>query len=197
MQALSCHIIQTGCPWELLYVDDLVIIAETLDELLEKFCVWKTNLESKRLHVNVGKTKIMVSTQNPPIPVEANKFPCGVCKKGVEFNSIKWLVCGFWVHQCCSNIKGPLILNVRSVGVKHQTWPSQTLTLFISVGKKFKKSGLFVICDFIGQHGGCFNATTARIRLAWKMFREHLQILACHGLSLKTCGYACIQCMCA
>ena len=37
MQALSCHIVQAGCPWELLYVDDLVIIAETLDELLEKF----------------------------------------------------------------------------------------------------------------------------------------------------------------
>ena len=48
MKALSHHF-QTGCPWELLYADDLVIIAETLDELLEKFCVWKTNIESKSL----------------------------------------------------------------------------------------------------------------------------------------------------
>ena len=27
---------QTGCPWELLYPDDLVIIANTMDELLYK-----------------------------------------------------------------------------------------------------------------------------------------------------------------
>ena len=57
MEALSCHF-RTGCPWELLYADDLVIIAETLSELLERFRVWKANLESKGLHVNVAKTKI-------------------------------------------------------------------------------------------------------------------------------------------
>ena len=44
--------------------DDLVIIAET-------FCVWKTNLEKKGLYVNVGKTKIIISAQNAPKPVEA------------------------------------------------------------------------------------------------------------------------------
>ena len=32
MEALSRHF-QTGCPQELLYADDLVIIAETVDEL--------------------------------------------------------------------------------------------------------------------------------------------------------------------
>jgi len=29
MEAISCEF-QTGCPWELLHEDDLVIIAETL-----------------------------------------------------------------------------------------------------------------------------------------------------------------------
>ena len=51
--------------------DDLVIIAETLDQLLGTFCVWKTNLEKKGLYVNVGKTKIIISAQNAPKPVEA------------------------------------------------------------------------------------------------------------------------------
>ena len=41
MEALSDHL-QTGCPWEILYVDDLVIIAETLGELFQKFCVKPT-----------------------------------------------------------------------------------------------------------------------------------------------------------
>ena len=51
----------TGTPWELLYADDLVIIAETEDELRMKLIKWKTNLETKGLRVNVRKTKIMIS----------------------------------------------------------------------------------------------------------------------------------------
>ena len=107
MEALSRYF-WTGCPWELLYADDLVITAETLSELLEKFWVWKAKLEFKGLRVNVGKTKILVSAHNAPKPVDGSKFPCGVCNKGVGINSIKCHVCGFWVHKRCSNIKGPL-----------------------------------------------------------------------------------------
>ena len=33
-----------GCPWELLYGDDLIIIAETMDELLCKLDLWKKNI---------------------------------------------------------------------------------------------------------------------------------------------------------
>ena len=86
MEALSRHF-RTGCPWELLYADDLVIIAETLSELLEKFRVWKANLESKGLRVNVDKTKILVSAHNAPKSVDGSKFPCDVCNKGVGINS--------------------------------------------------------------------------------------------------------------
>ena len=107
MEALSRHF-RTGCLWELLYADDLVIIAETLSELLEKFRTWKANLECKGLQVNVGKTKILVSAHNATKPVDSSKFPCGVCNKGIGNNSIKCNFCGFWVHKRCSNIKGPL-----------------------------------------------------------------------------------------
>ena len=77
MEVLSRHF-RASCSWELLFADDLVIIAEILVELLEKFRVWKINLEAKDLRVNVGKTKIMVSAHDAPKPVEASKFPCGV-----------------------------------------------------------------------------------------------------------------------
>ena len=73
MEALSRHF-QTDCPQELLYADDLVIIAERLGRFLESFCVWKTNIEPKGLHVNIGKTKITVSARNAPKPVEVSKF---------------------------------------------------------------------------------------------------------------------------
>ena len=47
----------TGTPWELLYADDLVIIAETEDELRMKLIKWKTNLETKGLRVNTKKPR--------------------------------------------------------------------------------------------------------------------------------------------
>ena len=59
LEALSREF-HTGCPWELLYADDLVLIADTIDELLSKLGSWKTNLGAKGLRVNMGKSKIMV-----------------------------------------------------------------------------------------------------------------------------------------
>ena len=46
---------------EILYADDLVLIAETMAELLEEMYTWKSALENKCLKVNVVKTKVMVS----------------------------------------------------------------------------------------------------------------------------------------
>ena len=52
MEALSQDF-RNGCPWELLYADDLVIMAESIDELVQRFSAWKTGLESKGLRVNM------------------------------------------------------------------------------------------------------------------------------------------------
>ena len=42
--------------WELLFVDDLVIVADTEQELQERFLAWKGSLEGKGLKVNINKT---------------------------------------------------------------------------------------------------------------------------------------------
>ena len=47
----------SSCPWELLYTDHLVLIADTMDELLSKLGNWKKHLEAKGLRVNMGKTQ--------------------------------------------------------------------------------------------------------------------------------------------
>ena len=44
----------------MLYADDLVLIAETMAELLKKFNSWKSVPERKGLKVNQVKTKVMV-----------------------------------------------------------------------------------------------------------------------------------------
>ena len=58
LEALSREF-REGLPMELLYVDDLVLIAETKELLLEKVRNWKKGMEKKGLRVNTGKIKIM------------------------------------------------------------------------------------------------------------------------------------------
>ena len=93
MEALSIEF-RTGCPWELLYADDLVIVAESLEELKEKLKLWKDELELKGLKVNVGKTKLMCSAPDAPRFVKKSKFTCGVCSAGVGANSIQCTTSG-------------------------------------------------------------------------------------------------------
>ena len=53
LEALSREF-RTGCPWELLYADDLVIVAKTIEERREKLEAWKTGMEVKGLRVNMS-----------------------------------------------------------------------------------------------------------------------------------------------
>ena len=42
----------TGCPWELLYAEYLMITAESIEELLVTLKTWKTEMEKKGLWAN-------------------------------------------------------------------------------------------------------------------------------------------------
>ena len=46
LEALSREF-RTGVPWELLYADDLVVIADSLEECISKLRVWKDGSESQ------------------------------------------------------------------------------------------------------------------------------------------------------
>ena len=39
-------------PWELLYADDLAVIAEAEEELIKRLNEWKENVESKGTHTH-------------------------------------------------------------------------------------------------------------------------------------------------
>src|SRR5450432_1869136 len=58
MEALSCNFRQC-VPWELVYADDLVLLAESEEELNVLMARWKNGMEEKWLRVNMEKTKIM------------------------------------------------------------------------------------------------------------------------------------------
>jgi len=41
--------------------DDLVVIAQTEDDLIKRLNKWKDNVENRGMRVNMNKTKVMIS----------------------------------------------------------------------------------------------------------------------------------------
>ena len=68
-----------GVPWEDLYADDLVIIAESMEECVRRLLTWKGAMEEKGLRVNAGKTKIMICGMGLDPLQSSGKFPWAVC----------------------------------------------------------------------------------------------------------------------
>jgi len=60
VEALSREF-KVALPWKLLYADDLVVIAETEDDLIKRLSKWKNNVENRGMRVNMNKTKVMIS----------------------------------------------------------------------------------------------------------------------------------------
>ena len=97
-----------GLPYELLFADDLILMAESKELLLERLSLWKGNMEAKGLKVNVGKTKVMHCHAKKGVIQDSGKDPCGMCGKGVRGNSIQCVDCSKWIHKRCSGYKGVL-----------------------------------------------------------------------------------------
>ena len=97
---------RVGCPWKLLYADDLVLMAETLEDLKKKLIIWKDNIEAKGLRVNVHKTKLACSKHSLSVESNPVKWLCSICHKGVGISSIFCQSCNHWVQKRCLKIKG-------------------------------------------------------------------------------------------
>ena len=52
---------QHGVLSKLLYVDDLVLMSETIERLRNKLRKWKEAFESKGLNVNLSTTRVMIN----------------------------------------------------------------------------------------------------------------------------------------
>ena len=183
---------KVGCPWELFYADDLVVIAETLEELLLRLDDWKRKFKEKGL--NVDKTKVLISGRNLYTLKKSGKFPCGVCFSGVGRNSVFCSSCSCWVNNKSTNIHGQIIDTgnftcARCSGLSREVdvRPCQSVPHDgddVEVVDSFRYLG-----DMLAARGGCRDDTTARIRSAWWRFLELLPLLTSRSLSLSTRGY--------
>jgi hypothetical protein len=199
MDALSSEF-REGLPWELLYADDLVLIAEGETELLEKIRKWRTGIESKGLRVNMGKTKIMKCQVKSGQVEKSGKWPCGVCRKGVGRNSIKCMSCRNWVHKKCSGVKGRLKKDlIFKCKVCLGDGSSMKSVKEVTIGDDIKLECVTKFCylgDMVGAGGGAEEASRERVRCAWCKFRELSPILTARRASSRLKGKvykACVQ----
>jgi len=77
-----------------LYANDLVVIAETEEDLIKRLNERKNNAENRGIKVNMNKTKtkVMTSGERQKPVQKAARWPCGACGRGVLLVVIQYNV---------------------------------------------------------------------------------------------------------
>ena len=70
--------------WVLLHANDLVLTAESEKKAVRKFGVWKREIETRRLKVNINKTKLIVMGREPAVTPQRGRYPWGFAAKEME-----------------------------------------------------------------------------------------------------------------
>ena len=134
---------------------------------------------------------------------EKGKWPCGVCKKGIGNNSVLCHGCKKWIHKRCSRVKGSLCnanqsFICRCWKVDRPITDGLNTDLHLDIGNGVSLEKVDKFCylgDKFDVDGGYHSAVTARVRSAWKKFRQYLPILTGKGFSLKLKGKVYATCV--
>ena len=78
------------------------------DVLQEMLVLWKFSMEGKRLWVNMGKSKVLISGTGLHVLQKSSKDPCIMCLSGVGTISIFCAGCSCRVHKKWNGISGNL-----------------------------------------------------------------------------------------
>ena len=77
----------------MLYADDLLLMAPTMEQLCRCVAEWRVSLLDKGLKVNTENTKVLVGSSGGKMIVNSEKWPCGVCWIGDQATSVQCTVC--------------------------------------------------------------------------------------------------------
>ena len=198
LEALSREF-RSGVPWEDLYADDLVIIAESLEECVRRLLTWKEAMEKKGLRVNAGKTKIMICGTGLDLLQSSGEFPCAVCCTGVGSNSIFCNACKHWVHKKCCGLKrlkkDPDYRCTQCQGTACPLDGRPQKEVQVGPGKFKVVASFCYLGDMLSAAGGCELSTTTCVKTAWKKFKDLLPVLSSRHLSFKTRGHVYSSCV--
>ena len=166
-------------------------MSETMEGLKKRFLKWRSALESKKLKVNLKKTKVMVCGSEGEV-MQSRIDPCGICGKMVIVNSVLYTKCDQLIYGKCSKLK--------------KVTPSAARFFVCSKCEKaINRAGEVqqeVMCDemelkafcYLGDrlnaNGGCETVlqVIVRTRLQLKKFRKCGEILFEKRLSLRMKG---------
>ena len=193
MEALTVDV-KEGLPFEILYADDFVLAAESMEQLRTKVLSWKACLEAKGLKMNVMKTKFMASGMDCGEVETSGKWSCVICRKGVGSNSVCCVNCGGWVHKRCSGVTGQLLTVAASYvcrvcegRYRHAVNQQESIRVgddeYIEAVSKFCYLG-----DMLNGGGVSVSASQAKIRCGWRKFRELRGLLTKRDVTLKLKG---------
>ena len=198
LEALSREF-RSGVPWEDLYADDLVIIAESLEECVRRLLTWKEAMEKKGPRVNAGKTKIMICSTGLDLLQSSGEFPCAVCHTGKGSNSIFCNGCKHWVHKKCSGLKrlkqDPDYRCTRCQGTARPLDGRPQKEVQVGPDKLEVVASFCYLGDMLLAAGGCELSTTTCVKTAWKKFKDLLSVLSSRHLSFKTRGCVYSSCV--
>ena len=162
-----------------MYADDLVVIAETEQDLIKSLNEWKNNVENRGVRVNMNKTKVMISGERQKPVHKVARWPCGVCGRGVGSNSIQYTSCQKWVHKKCSGItgiKGSMFKVMRSficIGCSNRVISTGHTSVDIGASANLEVVDKFCyLGDMLSVDGHADAAVEARIRIGWNNFRQ-------------------------
>ena len=66
------------------------------------------------LRVNMGKTKVMLRGKGLDTIKSSGKYPCGVCRKGVRWNSVYRESCEALIQRNAVELKRGLLMSLAS-----------------------------------------------------------------------------------
>jgi hypothetical protein len=179
-------------PWELLYADDLVLTAESKEEVVEMFNRWKAGMEERGLRVNMDKTKMMVTGRDSREVIQSGAWPCGCCGRGVGVNSVLCTVCDKWCHQRCSGLR--ILRGVRDFVCPRCTRGRGELEeegedeVVVDGGVIQEVQQFCYLGDVLDCEAGVERAVRARVAAAWRSWREIASLLVNSTIDLRTRG---------
>ena len=167
--------IKEGMFKEILYVDDIDLMAESMAEQQEKCYGWKSALESKGLYVNLMNTRVMESKIGQvTVEPSSKKDPCGICCRKTMLSAVLCKSYGNWIHGRCAKIKR--VTNRLAIDHKcrkckgfHENVEDQKEKLHDDVETVTEFSYLG---DRINSGDVCESAVTSRTRLGRAKYRE-------------------------
>ena len=129
---------------------------------------------------------VMVRSSGGKIIVNSGKWPCGVCGKGVQTNSVQCTVCKKWIHKRCSGVRGDLLRVADGFRCRRCDGTIQEVDL---------AENLMMDGETLDGDGGVELASTARIRNRWMKFRELLPFLTSRAPPLEMKGRVYASCV--